>query len=132
MVRATIKMPSPDAPLELPCPEWLGPIAEAKWREVLQTIAGSPVVLQAVDADFLAMYCQAFQDLHDAMEDIAENGSTVTADSGAEYPSPAIARKNKAIDNIRRFGIELNLSPKRRAVKPKSQPVQQPRKYKPA
>lgn len=127
--RQTIRLPAAEAPL--PCPEWLGPVAKSKWSEVLRAMQESNVIMQSVDSDFLAMYCQAFQDLSDAIYELEEHGYTVMADSGAEYPSPAVARKNKAIDNIRRFGIELNLSPKRRA-KPKSQPLAPPRRLKPA
>lgn len=129
---STIRIPQIDAASHPACPSWLGKVGKAKWKETLATIAGSQVSIQSVDADFLAMYCQAFDDLAESLKDLKDNGYTTTADSGAEYPSPAVARKNKAIDNIRRFGIELNLSPKRRTAKPKSTPLSQPKRQRPA
>ena len=91
-------------------PEWLGPIASEKWDAIVPELV-SLGVMATVYADFLAMYCQAHQDLHDAMKILGEEGMTCTSEKGGAYLHPAVSIKQNAIDRIAKFGREFGISP---------------------
>jgi P27 family predicted phage terminase small subunit len=91
-------------------PEWLGPIASEKWDEIVPELVKIGV-MAVIYADFLAMYCQAHQDLHDAMELLSEEGMTCTSEKGGAYLHPAVSIKQNAIDRIAKFGREFGISP---------------------
>ena len=108
------KRPRPDEPDEIEGdmtkPDWLGPIASAKWDEMVPVLVARKTVSPAY-ADFLAVYCQAHQDLHDAMETIERDGMYIVSEKGGMYQHPAVGVKHKAIDRIGKFGREFGLSP---------------------
>lgn len=91
-------------------PAWLGEIASKKWDEIAPELAKLGVMAVAY-ADFLAMYCQAHQDLHDAIALIAKEGMTCMSEKGGAYLHPAVAIKHNAIDRIAKFGREFGISP---------------------
>lgn len=101
--------PQPDTAIPKK-PEWLGPIASDKWDEVVPALVELGV-MAVVYGDFIAMYCQAHQDLHDAMQILNQSGMTCLSEKGGEYLHPAVSIKQNAIDRIARFGKEFGMSP---------------------
>lgn len=100
----------PDARPGLPSkPAWLGSVASEKWDEILPALEEMGV-MAAVYGDFLAMYCQAHQDLHDAQEIINREGMTCQSEKGGAYMHPAVAIKQNAIERIAKFGREFGMS----------------------
>src|SRR6266851_3520845 len=95
---------------EMPKPEWLGPLASVKWDEMMAVLEGRKTVSPAY-VDFLSLYCQAWQDLHDAEETIESDGEFVHSDKGGVYQHPAVGKKHKAIERIAKFGREFGFSP---------------------
>src|SRR3990167_6988974 len=73
-------------------PDWLGPIASAKWDEMVPLLRQKGC--EAPDySDFLAIYCEAHQEVHDAMEVIAKEGMLCVSEKGATYQHPAVGIK---------------------------------------
>jgi P27 family predicted phage terminase small subunit len=106
-------------PLATP-PVWLGEVGKAVW---LETIAVNPG-LEKPDGDFLASYCEAWEEFHHAREELSKLTSHYCeGTNGSQYPHPAIGQKNKALERIRKFGRELGLAKStRKAPKPKAAP----------
>lgn len=102
------KQPAEDAP-----PVWLGVQAKQKWREVYPLFARRGVITE-LDRDALALYCDAWQQLHDADTVLARAGSYFETEKGYVGIHPAVARRNKAIDHIRKIGEQLGLTPNSR------------------
>lgn len=95
---------------EMERPEWLGPIAAEKWDQMIPILVGRKTVSPAY-VDFLAFYCQAHQDYHDACRVIEDQGEFVHSEKGGVYQHPAVGMRNKAIERIAKFGREFGLSP---------------------
>lgn len=95
-----------------PC--WLRPVAQQKWRDSAPTLAKRGVLTE-LDLDACALYCDAFQELHDAGETLGDEGEYITIEkTGQVYAHPAVAKRNKAIDRIRKLGEQLGLTPNAR------------------
>ena len=90
-------------------PEWLREIASAKWDEVIALLEAENQ-LAPIYGDFVAMYCQAFQDFHDAQTTIDDEGKYCHSEKGGIYQHPAVGVQNKAIERINKFGRQLGLS----------------------
>jgi len=98
--------PVPGAP---PKPEWLDEIASAKWDEIVPLLMARGC-MDVIYGDFIAMYCQAHQDLHDAIAIIKREGSTCISEKGGAYQHPAVSQKQGAMDKILKFGKEFGIS----------------------
>jgi P27 family predicted phage terminase small subunit len=99
-------------PNELPqCPNWLADIGRVKWQECIEILSKTKGLVTQLDGDFLALYCEAFEDFSDARDEIGRNGSTCKSLKGGQYQHPAVGRKNKAIERMRQFGALFGMSP---------------------
>ncbi len=96
------------APLK---PNWLGEIASLVWDERIEQMMATPGLLSPVDGPALALYCDAWQQLHDAKAIIAERGMVAFAESGAEYQHPAVGIANKARTEIIKLGSMFGMNP---------------------
>lgn len=107
--------PEPAIPARVPGPpSWLGPLGADVWTR------NAPILfavncLTLADLDNFALLCEAHQELHDAMADIAERGMIVLSHNGSVYQNPAVGIKHKAIGLIRQFGNDFGMSPAARA-----------------
>jgi P27 family predicted phage terminase small subunit len=90
------------------CPRWLGKIGRHYWKRVMESMP--PDFITAVDGQLLSQYCDAWQDFHEAREDIALRGTTVMSGK-MEVPNPSLNRKFKARDAIRRLAANFGFSP---------------------
>jgi len=104
--------PPPPPPDPTP-PKWLGAIAAAKWRDVLPLFERRRLVTE-LDRDALSIYCDAWQQLHDADATLRKQGAYYKTDKGYVGIHPAVSRRNKAIDVIRKVGEQLGLTPNSR------------------
>lgn len=91
-------------------PEWLGLIASAKWDETV-LILEAEGLLSPTYGDCIAMYCHAFQDLHNAERVLEAEGEYCHSEKGGIYQHPAVGVRNKAIERILKFGRQLGLTP---------------------
>ena len=85
-------------------------MASAKWDEIVPLLAARGC-MDAIYSDFVAMYCQAHQDLSDAMKLIESEGMTCLSEKGGAYLHPAVAIKQNAMERIAKFGKEFGISP---------------------
>jgi P27 family predicted phage terminase small subunit len=93
------------------CPDWLGDVGRAKWNERIEILSQTEGLVTKLDGDFLALYCEAFKEFIDARLQIDREGATCVSEKGGEYQHPAVGRKNKAIERMRRFGALFGMSP---------------------
>jgi P27 family predicted phage terminase small subunit len=98
--------PEPSVYGALVAPEWMEGDALDKWNQLapeLQRSMGAALL----DSDSLAAYCYAwatFVRLRDAED-------TVMSDKGAVYQNPEVGIRNKSLEQMRKFGAVLGLSP---------------------
>lgn len=110
------KRPRPNEPDEVAGemmkPEWLGPLASEKWDELIPIMRRRGTYSPAY-VDFLAAFCQAYEDMRNADNTLRQNGSEylVSNRTGNQYLHPAVGIKLNAIDRIAKFGREFGLSP---------------------
>ena len=90
-------------------PKTLGEIGKEEWARVTAALeplgVGSPA-----DRAALECYCSAYQDFHEAIEDIKEHGRVVKTERGM-IRNPAFMNKTKAMEMIHKFGTQLGLTP---------------------
>ena len=93
------------------CPEWLGDVGREKWVERIAVLSKTKDLITKLDGDFLALYCEAFEEFISSRQQIETEGSTCVSEKGGMYQHPAVGRKNKAIDRMRCFGALFGMSP---------------------
>jgi P27 family predicted phage terminase small subunit len=102
-------MPTPPGiPLK---PDWLGPKASEVWDETVAELQEIPGLLSTLDGGVLALYCDAWQQFHDAQAIIAENGMVCHSEKGGTYQHPAVGISNKAREQITKLGALFGLNP---------------------
>lgn len=95
-----------------PPPEWLGEKAKEKWRDVFPLFDRRGVVTE-LDLDALSIYCDAWQQLHEA-DAIVKQGAYFETEKGYVGVHPACQRRAQAIATIRKMGEQLGLTPNSR------------------
>jgi P27 family predicted phage terminase small subunit len=107
---------------ELRVPAYLGKIGRSLWRR-LSALLLSQNVLQVVDLQLLAQYCNLADGLMAAIADIAENGYTLTASattrtgqSEKRYANPSVALQLKYQAAMQSAGSRLGFSPRDREL----------------
>lgn len=94
-------------------PAWIAdkPIASVKWDEVIAELQEIPGLLSRLDSDVLSLYCDAWQQFHDAQAIVAEHGMISHSEKGGAYQHPAVGIVNKAREQIVKIGALFGLSP---------------------
>ena len=96
---------------DLECPDWCGPYGRQMWNYLYPKLrAVSGLLKPAYLLDF-AILCRAYNDLREAIDEIDRDGPTCISEKGAPYQHPAAGRKNKAIEQIAKFGPRFGLNP---------------------
>jgi P27 family predicted phage terminase small subunit len=95
-------------------PEWLGEIGCGKWAELFGPLQRRLGLQKELDRDVLALYCDSWQQKHDADETLRREGETFQTEKGYVGVHPCVQKRRRAIDLIRRLGIELGLTPSSR------------------
>jgi P27 family predicted phage terminase small subunit len=98
--------PEPKAYGTLVAPEWLDGEALAKWNQIAPELERT-MGAAALDSDSLAAYCFAWATFVRLrkVEDI------VWSDKGSAYQNPQVGLRNKSLEQMRKFGAVLGLSP---------------------
>jgi P27 family predicted phage terminase small subunit len=94
-------------------PTWLGTVARDKWRELAPTLFKHGL-LTDLDHDSFASFCDAFQELVDSTATLKKEGEYFTTEKGWIAQHPAVFKRNKALERLRRMGVELGLTPQSR------------------
>ena len=89
-------------------PSWLDAAAKRKWAKLADTL-NEIGVLTTIDGDVLALYCQAYSDHERLTRLLRDTGETAKSPSGYMMPRPEVAMRNRARDDMRKFGAELGI-----------------------
>lgn len=104
----------PTPPKGIPdAPDYLSPAAAAHWPVVAKQLDDAGI-LTGIDAQALAMYCEAFATWREAMDMIRVEGPIVKAPSGYPIQSPWLGIANRAHDDLRKLLIEFGMTPSAR------------------
>lgn len=98
-------------------PEWLGLHGRAKWEDVGPHLAAVGL-FAAIDGGALAQYCGAWDEFHEADQQVKDNGLIYHSDKGNILANPAVSIRQKARQAIRQWGGEFGLSPAARVSLP--------------
>lgn len=88
-------------------PDYLDEFGRIRWLELVSDLE-SIGVLTVVDREVLGCYCDAYATFVGALKKL-ETGWVIKSQSGYEMPSPWVAIRNRAMDDLRRFGAELGI-----------------------
>jgi P27 family predicted phage terminase small subunit len=92
-----------------PAPKCLGRIGRAKWDETGGLLTGLGLLTE-LDVDALEVYCAAWDEVRECDAEIKTSGAFFTAESGYIGQHPAVVRRHKALDVIRRFQSEFGMT----------------------
>lgn len=96
-------------PIRPEMPDYLDAEGRRRWNELVDELE-SVGVLTIVDRDVLGGYCDAYATFVGASKKLEADGWVkVAPTSGYEMPSPWVAIRNRALDDMRRFGAELGI-----------------------
>ena len=97
---------------ELPsAPRHLSAVAQREWRRVGKLLV-SAGVMTGVDRAVLALYCQAYARWVEAEKKLASVDAWIdSTPNGMQVQSAWLTIANKAMDQVKRFGAELGLTP---------------------
>ncbi len=92
------------------CPRHLSGAARREWHRIAHVLADAGVLTQ-VDRAVLALYCQAYGRWAEAERAVAKGGMTDKTPNGLEIQSVYLQIANKAMEQVKRYGAELGLTP---------------------
>lgn len=98
------------------CPSDMGEAGRKCWDEVLPVIVSNGY-LADLDLHAFERFARLHDELADCDESIESDGAYHILDSGSIQQHPAINRKMKVLDMLRRYEIEFWLTPTARAGK---------------
>lgn len=95
------------------CPNWLMPDAKAEWKRLI-SIFESVGVIDEIDLNAFAGYCQSYARWKEAEEFLSKEGLVFRTPSGyvQQWPQVSIARQNKT--DMLKFATEFGLTPSAR------------------
>jgi P27 family predicted phage terminase small subunit len=97
-------------------PIWLGPEAKAIWKKTMSSLKGFDI-LDVIDSDILALYCNTMADYIKCVEMLNENknGLTTINKMGTEEMSPYVKAQHRYMGLIAQYADKLGISPDARA-----------------
>lgn len=94
-------------------PAGLGSVGRAKWHRTAEVLMPAGL-LTACDVDALETYCRAWDEVSDCDKALEDHGAFFVAQSGYVGQHPAVSRRHKAYDVIRRFHQAFGMTPQAR------------------
>jgi P27 family predicted phage terminase small subunit len=98
----------------LECPLELGPMARQEWDRIVSELT-SKGVLSSFDRGPLAVYCNAYAQYFEAMEEVQKYGAMIKSPNGYPVQSPYLAVANRHADTIIRIASEFGFTPASRS-----------------
>ncbi len=109
------RQPRPTKPVRiLECPPELGPMARQEWDRIVVELT-SKSVLSSFDRGPLAVYCNAYAQYFEAMEEVQKYGSMIKSPNGYPVQSPYLAVANRHADTMIRIASEFGFTPASRS-----------------
>jgi len=84
----------------------MGKVAKKKWAEVVALLTDAGTISR-LDADMLAMYCEAFERRQAALAELGQN--YILTGDGGHYQNPILHVANKALDQMVKLSKLLGL-----------------------
>jgi len=97
-----------------PKPDGLGEHGAALWDELAEPLAAAGV-LTPLDGKALQLACRDWEEYHEHLTTLDEEGRILESKTGSKYQHPAEGMKNRALDRLRRWLIEFGLTPSSRS-----------------
>lgn len=92
-------------------PDWLTARGKRDWKRLAQPL-NALGLLELLDRDLLALYCDAFDGWLTAREHIAKSGATVVVNEfGYEQASPYVAMMRANAKAMRDLMVDLGMTP---------------------
>jgi P27 family predicted phage terminase small subunit len=98
----------------LRAPDYLSGAARREWLRLRKRLVPAGL-LTPLDADILALYCQAHTRWVEAEEHVQRIGPVVKTKSGNLVPNPYLAIANRAMDQMLVYARELGMTPSARS-----------------
>ena len=95
-------------------PAWLGDVAADKWRE-LATALSDQGLLESVDRDSLANYCDLWQTYRHCSEEVNKAGVTTESANGNTFVHPAARLRTSVAEQMRKLALEFGMTPAARS-----------------
>lgn len=95
-------------------PGWLGEDAQAIWKKTIRDMKGLDI-LDRVDEDLLATYCDAVARYREATQRVADEGFTTHSAQGGLTVSPYVRAAQSYARIMMQYADKLGLSPNSRA-----------------
>jgi P27 family predicted phage terminase small subunit len=95
-------------------PAHLGDTAKREWNRLKKRLAPAGL-LTPLDADVLALYCQAYSRWVEAEEQLSRFGPVVKTKYGNLVQNPYLAVANRAMDQMLVYARELGMTPSARS-----------------
>lgn len=90
-------------------PKHIGKHGASEWK-VLGKRLVSERKLSESNIQVLELYCEAYNDYRESLDDVERDGATCLSDKGGVYQHPAVSRKQAAIKRMAEFGKMLGWS----------------------
>jgi len=108
--KSSKKDPRPESAIPS-CPSFLNAVAKREWKRVTKELNAIGLISN-LDRSMLAGYCTAWARFVEAEQAMQKIGSPlIKTSAGYIQLSPYLTIANRALDQIRRFGASLGLSP---------------------
>jgi P27 family predicted phage terminase small subunit len=98
----------------LECPPELGPAARQEWDRIVSELT-SKGVLSSFDRGPLAVYCNAYAQYFEAMQEVQKYGAMIKSPNGYLVQSPYLAVANRHADTMVRIASEFGFTPASRS-----------------
>ena len=98
----------------LECPPELGPAARQEWDRIVSELT-SKGVLSSFDRGPLAVYCNAYAQYFEAMQEVQKYGAMIKSPNGYPVQSPYLAVANRHADTMIRIASEFGFTPASRS-----------------
>ena len=98
----------------LECPLELGPMARQEWDRIVSELT-SKGVLSSFDRGPLAVYCNAYAQYFEAMEEVQKYGAMIKSPNGYPTQSPYLATVNRQAEIMLRVASEFGFTPASRS-----------------
>ena len=95
-------------------PEWLLPEAKREWSRIVPELQAKGLIAK-VDRAALAAYCQSWALYVEAVQDIAENGTTFKTETGYQGPTPSVGIMVKMQQQMSTYAAKFGFTPSDRS-----------------
>ena len=106
--------PTPTAPHDLKCPDWLSATAKEHWPVIAEPLYAAGL-LTAIDTTALGLFCESFVLWKEANDKVAKFGPVVKGAAGYPVRSPYLRIVSQQSELMLRILVEFGMTPSSRS-----------------